>query len=140
MLKYLNLDEEAVTDLAQKLARELTQKKAIIGLTGNLGAGKTTFVKAFARELKIKSIKSPTFVVTHQYKHGQGALYHLDFYRLKDHKQLTDLGLDEILSGPNLVLMEWVEKFPQIKKQCDILINFKFKPNNKRDVTIQAQK
>lgn len=137
MLKYSNLALAQIQDLAAELATDLAGKKAVIGLVGNLGSGKTTFVKAFAKQLKINKISSPTFVITHQYPLGKRSLYHLDFYRLKNSKQLISLGLDEILAGPNLVLIEWVDKFPAFQRQCDILISLKVKPDNKRDVTIQ---
>ena len=138
MLKYNNSTLAEVQNLAAKLAHELTGKKAMIGLIGNLGSGKTTFVKAFAKELKITKISSPTFVIAHEYKISRGRLYHFDFYRLNDSKQLGPLGFDEILDGHNLVLAEWADKFPSIKNRCDILITFKVRPGNKRDVTIQT--
>ena len=145
---YKDLDLAQVEKLASEMATLVKTKKAVIGLIGPLGAGKTTFVKAFAKQFKINKIKSPTFVITHQYKIPQRSLYHMDFYRLHNDKQLIDLGLDEILNSNNVVLIEWIDRFAQIIKRCDILISFstkggsasggKVKKNNKRDVTIQT--
>ena len=138
MAKYSDLNLSQVQKLAATLAQTLAGKPAIIGLTGNLGSGKTTFAKALATALGIKTLKSPTFIVSQRYTLKKGFLYHMDFYRLTQKKDLEVLGLDEILSSGNLVLIEWVEKFPSIQKQCDLLINFKVKDNDKRDVTIQT--
>ncbi len=138
MASYHNLTQKQVETVARELAATLKSRGAIIGLTGNLGSGKTTFVKAFARTLGIKKILSPTFVIRHDHRLPKHALYHLDFYRLHKSHQLTDLGLSEIFNNKNLVLIEWVEKFPQIKNQCDLVIKFKIKPHNLRDLSIQT--
>jgi tRNA threonylcarbamoyladenosine biosynthesis protein TsaE len=139
-MKYKNLDLTQLNKVAETLALEMKNKPAVIGLSGDLGAGKTTFVKAFTKTLNIKTVKSPTFVISHRYPYKKAFVYHMDFYRLEDKEQLAPLGLDEILSSHNIVLIEWVEKFPQIEKKCDILINLKVKPDNKRDVTIKIPK
>jgi tRNA threonylcarbamoyladenosine biosynthesis protein TsaE len=134
---YRNLSQGALTKLAADLAKKVSKPGAVIGLSGNLGAGKTTFTKAFAKSLGIKSVKSPTFIVSQRYALQNRFLYHIDFYRLDDKEQLTPLGINEILFRPNIVLIEWVEKFPHIMKKCDILINFQVKPHDKRDVAVK---
>jgi tRNA threonylcarbamoyladenosine biosynthesis protein TsaE len=137
MMKYSNLTLFEVKKLAAAIARQSSRKSAVIGLIGNLGSGKTTFAKAFAQSLGIKSLKSPTFIISQRYDLGEKYLYHMDFYRLDSVKQLEPLGMDEILDSQNTVLIEWVDKFPTIKKKCDILIGFKVKPDDKRDVTVK---
>jgi tRNA threonylcarbamoyladenosine biosynthesis protein TsaE len=137
--KFTSLSLPEIKILASRLAKSLTNKDYVIGLTGDLGAGKTTFAKAFAKSLGIKHrIKSPTFVISCQYPFGKGRhLYHFDFYRLNHSKQLKAIGFPEILSGKNrLVLIEWADKFPSLAKQCDIIINFKIAGESSRHVTI----
>ncbi len=119
------------------MAKKVSKTGGVIGLTGNLGAGKTTFAQAFAKTLGIKTLKSPTFIVSSRYKLKDRFLYHLDFYRLEHQKQLTPLGIEEMRFGKNIVLIEWVEKFPQIQANCDILISLKVNKSNNRDVSIK---
>ena len=140
MFQYQNLTLAQVKNLASGLADQLGLRNVIIGLVGPLGAGKTVFAKAFAKTFGIKKTSSPTFVITHQHKIKFRHLYHLDFYRLQNRQQLAPLGLEEVLNGKNIVLIEWVDKFPTIKKRCDILITLKVRPGNKRDVTITNKK
>ncbi|HEX9503523.1 MAG TPA: tRNA (adenosine(37)-N6)-threonylcarbamoyltransferase complex ATPase subunit type 1 TsaE [Patescibacteria group bacterium] len=136
-MKYLNLSLAQVRKLGARIGKKTAKKGSIIGLSGDLGSGKTTFAKALAMSLGIKSLKSPTFIVSQRYPLKENFLYHIDFYRLDHPKQLLSLGLNETFSSNNIVLIEWVDKFPQIMKKCDILINFLVKPNNKRDVIIK---
>ncbi len=111
----------------QKLAGELAKKftKGAIALTGDLGAGKTTFVQGFAKALGIKEkIISPTFVLIrqHQIPKTQKILYHIDLYRLED---FTGLGLEEIIHNPdNLILIEWAEKAKHLLPKNTIWISF----------------
>jgi tRNA threonylcarbamoyladenosine biosynthesis protein TsaE len=87
----------------------------VVGLSGNLGAGKTAFVKAVAKHLSIKAVvNSPTFVIIKKYpikkKNTHKFLFHLDAYRLKSEEELTKLGWQEILADQdNLVFIEWPE-------------------------------
>ncbi len=134
-LKNLTLSQ--VQTLAQMLAQQFEQQGGVLGLTGELGAGKTTFTKAFLRELGIKNTSSPTFVVAHEYQTAGRKVYHLDFYRMQKSAELKNLGLEEMAGGKNLVLIEWIDKFPALAKQCSLIINFKVRPNNLRDVKIK---
>lgn len=138
MTAYKDLDLAGLKKLAAELAKQLEGRGAFIGLRGNLGSGKTTFIKAFAKTFGIKRISSPTFVVSHEYAIRQGKLYHLDFYRLKRSRELLNLGLAEMRQNKNLVLLEWADRFPQLMRQCDILISLKHKPGNKRDVILKT--
>ena len=137
MDEYRNLSQPEVEKLALQLGRAIKNKRAFIGFVGPLGSGKTTFIKALAEYFKIKHITSPTFVISHEYKIAQGTLYHLDFYRLNKPKDLVPIGLEEMLRNRNIVLAEWIDRFPNIADLCDIIITLKVKPENKRNVTVQ---
>ncbi len=136
-MKYENLSLLQVKTLAAALAQQLDHRGTTIGFIGALGAGKTTFIQAFCKALGVKQTKSPSFVIAHQYQTTKKIVYHLDFYRLHKQSQLEHLGLEEILSGKHMVLIEWVDRFPKLTRLCDLLISLKFKPNNKRDVAIK---
>lgn len=120
----------------EKIAQDfLTKIKAgkksaiVVALSGELGAGKTTFTQALGKELGIKKkINSPTFVIMKKYsitsiKHEY--LYHLDAYRLKNEKELEKLGWADIVADPkNLILIEWPENVSKVipKKHISIKI------------------
>lgn len=108
----------AVSDFAKeftkKLPTENTEKAYVVGLVGDLGAGKTTFVQALAKELgATESVTSPTFVLVQRYAIHHpvfSSLVHIDAYRLHP-EEVHTIGWDEYLADPkNLVLVEWPEK------------------------------
>ncbi|HEV8601588.1 MAG TPA: tRNA (adenosine(37)-N6)-threonylcarbamoyltransferase complex ATPase subunit type 1 TsaE [Patescibacteria group bacterium] len=138
--KYPGLTLKQLTRLAFRLGLSFKDKDSVIGLSGSLGAGKTTFIKSFAKTLGIKHIKSPTFTVLSGHKTKTlktKNLYHLDLYRLNKSSDLNPLGITELIKMPaRIIMIEWVDKFPKLKKSCDLLITIKFAGHNKRDVTL----
>jgi tRNA threonylcarbamoyladenosine biosynthesis protein TsaE len=136
-LKINNLEETQV--LASKLA-DLVEAQHTITLEGDLGAGKTTFTQAFAKQLGVtRVVNSPTFTIMKQYN-GRLPLNHLDVYRLADSDE--DLGWDEIFYGDAVTIVEWahlVERdLPEerlgieIKRIDDNARLFKFSPIGKQ--------
>lgn len=93
--------------LAAKLAKNVKAGDTIL-LSGDLGAGKTTFTQGFAKALGIKRpVKSPTFTLVREYQTAQFPLYHLDVYRLGEEGNAEDLGLSEYFGGDAVALVEW---------------------------------
>ena len=134
---YRNLNLTGVNKLARTVYKKSGPSNRVFGLIGTLGAGKTAFTKALAEAMGIHDAKSPTFVLIHRYQQAEKSLYHIDLYRLDEEKELEPLGLDEILTDKDsLVVIEWVDKFPILIKQCDTLIKFEITKNNTRNVTI----
>ncbi len=85
----------------------------VLALCGELGAGKTHFVKGVAAGLGTKAeATSPTFTLIHEYVGGKWPLYHFDFYRLEDEDEALKIGLDEYLDGDGVCVIEWADKFP----------------------------
>lgn len=86
---------------------------SLVFLGGELGAGKTVFVKGMARRLGLppEAIQSPTFVLIREYLRGKIPLYHMDFYRLNDWEEVVSLGLEEYLEREGIVVIEWGDKF-----------------------------
>ena len=125
--------------LAKKIAiSKINSFAKILVLTGNLGAGKTTFVQGFAQGLGVKQrIVSPTFLIFRSYKLSSEIykkLYHVDAYRIKKNRELLDLGFKEILSeSRNIVLIEWGDKIKKILPPKTIWIKFEHgKDENER--------
>jgi len=111
--------------IGRKLADLLTPPRLLV-LRGDLGAGKTTLVKGIATALGAADedeVTSPTFTLVHEYSGSREGkpvkLLHLDLYRLDADRQLEPLGLDEMRTDDALILVEWGEKFPSIRKQAD---------------------
>ena len=87
-----------------------------MGLTGDLGAGKTTlvrFVAAGAGVPREAPVNSPTFAILNIYEAPDLTLCHLDLYRLNSADELEGLGLDDLMAGPSALLVEWFERFPE---------------------------
>ena len=90
-------------------------KGDVFALTGDLGAGKTQFVKGFAEEVGSRDqVTSPTFTLIHEYSGGRLPVYHFDFYRLETAEEVTRLGLDEYLFGDGACIIEWADRFPEL--------------------------
>jgi tRNA threonylcarbamoyladenosine biosynthesis protein TsaE len=85
----------------------------VIGLTGDLGAGKTQLVRGLARGLAVKDrVHSPTFMLVNEYGGGRLPLFHLDLYRLETAAEIVGAGLEEYWAKPDaVVVIEWVERW-----------------------------
>ena len=135
MLQYLTQNSQETKKLARILALEVVKTKKnkgalILALAGDLGSGKTTFIQGFIRGLGIKKrITSPSFVIIKNYKlriKNYKRVYHIDCYRLKKPKELLVLGLKEIFSDPeNVILIEWADKIKKILPKEVIYLKFK---------------
>jgi tRNA threonylcarbamoyladenosine biosynthesis protein TsaE len=92
---------------------KLARPGRVIGLSGELGTGKTQFMKGFSRGLGFEGrISSPTFGLIHHYESPRGMIFHVDLYRLESQKEIIAAGLEEILISPDGVsVVEWVERY-----------------------------
>lgn len=127
MSKIITNSSEETKKFAEDFAKKYF--RGIIALTGNLGAGKTTFTQGFAKGLGIKdTINSPTFVLLKRYvvPDKKQFFFHLDLYRLENEQELKNLGIEEILENrENIILIEWAEKAENLlpKKYTNIYID-----------------
>ena len=143
--KHLTVNSAQTKKIGEGLAKKIIKKPlkkgaVIIGLEGDLGGGKTTFVQGFAKGLGIKEkILSPTFVILKRFRipKQENMFYHVDCYRVEKPRELLFLGLKEIISNPqNIVVIEWVEKVRKMLPKKMILVKFKFVNKNKRKISI----
>ena len=121
--------EEETQKCAQHLASQLKAGDIVL-LQGNLGAGKTTFVKGLAQALKVsaKKVNSPTFVLMNYYK-GRLPIYHFDLYRLGTPKEIDTLDFDEYFYGQGISVIEW-------PLGIYYLVEFQHKGESKRKICI----
>ncbi len=123
-MKIASFSPAETKKIAALLAEEIKKTRnrttaLVVGLEGNLGAGKTTFIQGFARALGIgRRLLSPTFLIIRSYKlktTNYKLLFHVDCYRLKKPKELAVLGLGEILADPkNIAVIEWADKIKRV--------------------------
>jgi len=149
--KYFTVNPTQTKKLGKILAREVLktkhQKRAlVIGLEGDLGGGKTTFLQGFAKGLGIKQrILSPTFVIIKKFdiKHQTSnfiQFYHIDCYRISKPKEILDLGFNETVSDPrNIVVIEWAGRIFKILPAGTIILKFEFIDEKTREITINLK-
>jgi tRNA threonylcarbamoyladenosine biosynthesis protein TsaE len=102
-----HLDE--LPDLARKILDQCADYR-IFCLYGDLGAGKTTLVKAICLQLGAGDVvKSPTFALVNEYEGSEGSIYHFDFYRVKRIEEIFDLGFEEYVDSGDYCFIEWPE-------------------------------
>ena len=101
--------------LGEELGRT-AQSGSVFALSGELGAGKTQFVKGLARGLGIAArVHSPTFTLVNEYGGGRLRLFHLDLYRLETHDQILSTGWEECLQPDGVAVIEWAEKIYDLR-------------------------
>lgn len=138
-IKFLSDAPAKTKKLGEILAREILKEKKkktafILGLKGDLGGGKTTFLQGFARGLGLgQKITSPTFVIMKRFNN----FYHIDCYRIACLEEAKELGLGEIISDPqNIVAIEWPERIENMLPRDILMLRFLFVGKKKRKIEI----
>jgi tRNA threonylcarbamoyladenosine biosynthesis protein TsaE len=128
---------------AQKMAQRPALRQALIELHGDLGAGKTTFVRHLLRALGVQGrIKSPSYAVVEPYSvstdQGELNMWHFDLYRFANPREFEEAGFRDILSSPGLKLVEWPEKAQGALPQPDLALYIMAQANDSRQVRLEA--
>ena len=132
--------EEDTQAFAQRLAAHPALGRAFIALHGDLGAGKTTFVRHLLRALGVQGrIKSPTYAVVEPHEARGFAAWHFDFYRFDDPREWEDAGFRDIFMAPGLKLAEWPDKAAGVLPTADLVVRIDTAEDESRQVTLQAQ-
>ncbi|NJM25238.1 MAG: tRNA (adenosine(37)-N6)-threonylcarbamoyltransferase complex ATPase subunit type 1 TsaE [Bacteroidia bacterium] len=111
-------EQVSLEDLDRVAARllDLARSQKVWLFHGEMGAGKTTLIKALCRRLGVEdAMSSPSFSIINEYRTAGGeAVYHFDFYRIKDEAEAYDIGTEEYLDSANYCFIEWPEKIPSL--------------------------
>jgi len=106
----MRLSASELSRFGEDLGHQL-RAPAVIGLSGELGTGKTTLIQAICRGLGARArATSPTYALVHHYDAGSTPLYHVDCYRLRHPDDARDLGFDDMMREPAIILIEWPER------------------------------
>lgn len=144
MKKKLTFEE--INNLAISLAK-FVKENTVIALIGNLGTGKTTFTKTFAKEFSVtENLKSPTFNYVLEYLSGKMPLYHFDVYRLCSAEEIYEIGYEDYLNNGGVSLIEWADiileelpkeyikiTFEYAEKEDERFVNLEYVSNKKEN-------
>ena len=128
---------EQINQVAKEVLKQNPQK--VILFNGDMGVGKTTFIKALSKALGVKdATSSPTFSLVNEYEAENGKLvYHSDVYRLKNQAEAYDMGIDEYLYSGEWCFIEWAEKIPSLIPQQHSVIDIKLLSNGNRKLVLR---
>src|SRR5271156_5394280 len=121
MATFISHSPAETEALGEKFGR-VAERGLVVALSGDLGAGKTQFVKGLARGLGISArVHSPTFTLVNEYGGGRLKLFHLDLYRLETPAQVLSAGIVEFLSPDGVTVIEWAERIYDLRFAiCDL--------------------
>lgn len=139
MKKTLEIKGLESIDSVAKEILQIIKDQRIIAFYGNLGAGKTTLIKALCQQLKVIDIvSSPTFSIINEYRSEKDEMiYHFDFYRLKTLQEAIDIGVEEYLESGCYCFMEWSDRIESLLPKNYIRIDIELEENpNWRLLTI----
>lgn len=112
------------------------ERGAVFALKGELGAGKTQFVKGVAAGIgSSDAVTSPTFTLVHEYRGGRLPIYHFDLFRVDDVPEAEKLGMDDYFFGDGISIVEWADKFPELIPTDAKWFSFATISENRREIT-----
>lgn len=111
----------------------------VFALYGQMGAGKTTFVKAVCQELGVEDVvTSPTFALVNEYTAGDGSpVFHFDFYRVKSLEEVYDMGFEDYLYGGALCLVEWPELVEELLPRDAVAVTIRTNADGSRSIAVE---
>ena len=142
MTEIYNTASPAETEkVGRELAEKLSEKLSFVCLYGDLGAGKTAFVRGFTSFFVPEAkVKSPTYSVVNEYRNGDTAVFHFDLYRFEDNPEsLYDIGFDDYVAGGHCVF-EWSEYMPEGAEPDDaVRVTIEKTGEETRKITINTE-
>ena len=137
--RFITNGPEETEALGARLARAL-EPGAVVAFTGDLGAGKTAFVRGLARGLGIRDrVTSPTFTVVNEYEGGRLPLFHFDLYRLGCADELFDIGWEDYLARGGVCAVEWSERMEELLEPGTIRVDLRRgEDESRRVITVEG--
>ena len=133
-MEFISHSEAETEALGEKLARTLPERGVVIAMYGELGAGKTAFVRGLARGLEVDGVvTSPTFTIVNEL-YGKRDLFHFDMYRLGSADELFDIGWEDYLDRGGVCALEWSENVPGAFDGSEIRVGRAFADTGNRDL------
>jgi tRNA threonylcarbamoyladenosine biosynthesis protein TsaE len=132
---FISKNAEETVSFGRRYGRD-ARRGDVFALRGDLGAGKTQFVKGFVAGVGSKAdVTSPTFVLIHEYGDGPLPVYHFDFYRVESREALSRLGFDDYIFGDGVSLIEWADRYSSLIPSHAKWLSFELRDENTRVIT-----
>ena len=137
--RFITNSPEETEALGARLARAL-EPGAVVAFTGDLGAGKTAFVRGLARGLGVPDrVTSPTFTIVNEYEGGRLPLFHFDLYRLGCADELFDIGWEDYLARGGVCAVEWSERMEELLEPGTIRVDLRRgEDEDRRVITVEG--
>jgi len=127
------VDDAASQRVGAGLGRALAVQPGFVTFAGDLGAGKTTLIRAALRALgHAGPVRSPTYTLIESYAVSAGTVHHLDWYRLMDDEELESIGFRDLLQSGSSVLVEWPERIPAVASRADLAVSLAYEGEGRR--------
>ncbi len=126
----------SINETAEQILSAFPEAR-IFAFYGEMGAGKTTIIKALCKKLGVTdSMSSPSYSIVNQYN-GKETVYHIDFFRLKTIKEAFAIGIDEYINSKKYCFIEWSQIIEPLLPKSTIKINITVKENGMRELTLE---
>lgn len=124
---------------AAKRFLQIGKNYKVFAFSGDLGAGKTTFIKALCKELGVtETVTSPTYSIIQEYTGGNSEIvYHIDLYRIKNKEEAIEAGIEDCINSGEICMVEWPEKALPIFPTKTVFVSFKILSENKRKLVVE---
>lgn len=137
MATFISNSPAETETFGRDFARNIDQG-TVVALQGELGAGKTQFVKGFVAGIGSSTeVTSPTFTLIHEYSGGRWPVYHFDFFRISNRQSAERIGLDDYFCGEGISVIEWADKFPELIPNGALWVSFAIESETQRAITVK---
>lgn len=134
----IQIDNLEALPAAARTFKELLKEHKIFAFKAEMGTGKTTFISALLKEIGVNDpAGSPTYSLVNEYETDMGQVFHFDLYRLESEEEAFDIGLEEMLYGSDICLIEWPEKIENLLPEETIWSYIRRNDDNSRTITIK---